>query len=243
MRIKYIIQGFIICLLCFAASSLQIDSVMASERVDSTSYTISDFQILEDPAGSYSFEEISAAEYASQYREYQGEAISLGITKAVYWIRFRVPNFINGENDGGKFLQIKNANLDKIDIYIPKNKKDSIEDYSYSVKKVGVSRPNSNRDIIDNTWVFQLPKEWNDQEFIYLRLESTSALRVPVICWSPDSFIADSFLRNMGFGAFYGTLLVMLVFNLFLYTVLRDKAYLYYVFIPVSGSRTFQDAT
>ena len=84
MSIKYIIQGFIICLLCLAVSSLPIDSALASKRVDSNSYPISNFQILEDPAGSYSFEEISAVDYASQYREYQEEAISLGITKSVY---------------------------------------------------------------------------------------------------------------------------------------------------------------
>jgi len=229
MIVQYIIRGVIICLLSFITSSLQIDHVFASGKIQPNSYSISDFEILEDPTGFYGFEEISASPYASQYTDYPGEIISLGITKSVYWVRFKVLNLLLEEKDAGQFLQLKNANIDKIDIYIPASQNDSIEEDHYIVKKVGVSRPNSNRDIMDNTWVFQLPKEMNDQKYIYLRLESTSALRLPIICWTADSFIADSFLKNLGFGAFYGTLLAMLIFNLFIYFVLRDKAYLFYV--------------
>ncbi len=223
MIVKYILRGLIIGLLYFIASGLQSDSVLASEKIEPNSYSISGFEILEDPTGIYSFDEISTSDYANQYSDYPGEVISLGITKSVYWIRFKVVNLGIEEKVAGKFLQMKNSNIDKIDIYIPASNDD------YIVKKVGVSRPNSNRDIIDNTWVFQLPKEMNEQKYIYLRLESTSALRLPIICWNADSFIADSFLKNLGFGAFYGILLAMLIFNLFIYFVLRDKAYLFYV--------------
>lgn len=223
MIMKFMIRGFIILLFYFATSMMEYNSVLAKENIESSSCSIANFEILEDQAGIYSFEEISSSDYASQYRNYPGEVISLGITRSVYWVRFKQ----RGETVPNPFLQLNNANIDKIDVYIPTLNKNSIENH-YMVKKVGVGRPNSSRDIMDNSWVFQLPREYNDQNFIYLRLESSSALRLPVLFWSSDSFIAASFLKNMGFGAFYGILLVMLSFNLFIYLVLRDKAYLFY---------------
>ena len=229
MSVKFIIRGVIISLLCIMVNIMQLDCALASEKIESSSYSISEFEILEDPAGFSSFEEISTADYGKQYRKYPGEVISLGITKSVYWIRFKVLSHTVDKHDNGKFLQLKNANIDKIDIYIPANKKGFAEDNQYVVKKVGVSRPNDNRDIMDNTWVFQLPNEMNAEKDIYLRLESASALRLPIICWNSDGFIAESFLKNLGFGAFYGIMLGMLSFNLFIYFVLRDKTYLFYV--------------
>ncbi|QJW47866.1 GGDEF domain-containing protein [bacterium BFN5] len=101
---------------------------------------------------------------------------------------------------------------------------------AYQVKKIGSHRPTTDRDILDSTWVFQLPPTFNEQQFIYLRLESTSALRLPITFWQIDAFLRTAFIKNVGFGAFYGILLVMLLFNFFIYTVLRDKAYLFYVF-------------
>jgi len=230
MSVKIIIRGVIISLLCIMVNILQLDCVLANEKIESSSYSISDFEILEDPTGLSSFEEISTADYANRYKKYPGEVISLGITKSIYWIRFKVLSHTVAAHNAGKFLQMKNANIDKIDIYIPANKKDFAEDNQYVVKKVGVSRPNDNRDIMDNTWVFQLPNEMNAKQDIYLRLESTSALRLPIMCWNSDDFIAESFLKNLGFGAFYGIMLGMLSFNLFIYFVLRDKTYLFYVF-------------
>lgn len=228
MIIKYMILRWMVLLLCFSGSLLQTEIVFANEKIGPNSNFISRFEILEDKTGSYSFEEISTVDHGSPYGYYPAEVISLGITESVYWVRFKVGDLGGPTNGTESLLQMKNPNIDKIDIYIPVGKVDSLEDH-YVVKRVGMSRPSFNRDIMDNTWVFQLPQEMNNQKFIYLRLESTSAIRLPIVYWNSKSFIADSFLKNLGFGAFYGTLLVMLFFNLFIYFVLRDKAYLFYV--------------
>lgn len=229
MITKYIIHGIISGLLFLLINVLYIDTVLANMTGEARTYSISNVEVLEDPEGSYDFQQVSAADYGSQYRPYHAEVLSLGITKSVYWVRFKLLSGGGMENKDEKYLQLSNSNLDKIDIYLPQNKGEFSEDSGYRIKQVGVSRPKENRDVMDNTWVFKLSSPVDEQKFIYLRLESTSALRLPIVCWSADSFIKESFLKNLGFGAFYGVLLVMLIFNFVIYLVLRDKVYLYYV--------------
>lgn len=228
------VRKFTVCIVYllvsyFSANLMVSASVFAQDQLESNSYCISNFETIEDPIGRYSFDEISSEDYSNQYRAYPGKSLSLGITKSVYWIRFKLLPSHTGDISPGQLLQLDNPNIDKIDIYIPINNKNDIVKNSYIEKEVGVSRPSSNRDIIDNTWVFQLTNEFNDKKFIYLRLESTSALRLPVVVWNSKDFIAEMLLNNLGFGAFYGVLIAMLIFNLFTFSVLRDKTYLFYV--------------
>ncbi|WP_378954937.1 diguanylate cyclase [Pelosinus sp. sgz500959] len=223
---KIIIRGLFLCVLLLALTVLKMDGVSAREGMELSSYSISDLEISEDSMGTYRFDEISRMDYSNQYIPYSEKTLSLGITRSVYWVRFKllVPN--TGEIVSGQLLQLNNPNIDKIDIYIPITHQG---EHSYIVNKVGVSRPSASRSVIDNTWVFQLTNEFDQQKFIYLRLESTSALRLPVRVWNSEDFIGEMFFKNLGFGAFYGILGVMLIFNLFIYSVLRDKAYLFYV--------------
>ena len=214
---------------CFFAAVIESESVLAKEYMGDGYYVISDFEIIEDVMGTYSFDEISGESYASRYKPYPEQTLSLGITQSVYWVRFKLLSPNAGDMMAGQLLQLNNPNIDKINIYIPISSRDSNFENHYIVKEVGVSRARSNCDIMDNTWVFQLTNQFDKQKFVYLRLESTSALRLSIQVWKADDFISEMLLKNLGFGAFYGILLAMLIFNLFIFSVLRDKAYLFYV--------------
>ena len=229
-RIWKMIRKMALCMLLLvvvfvATSFIEVDNVLAKDHNERISYSVSDFEVMEDPMGSYSLDEISSKAYSNHYKSYPEKILSLGITKSVYWVRFKL---LARHGDGivtGQFLQLDNPNIDKINLYIPI----SNQEYPYLVKGFGVSRPSANRTILDNTWVVELTDEFNDKEFIYLRLESTSALRLPVRVLNSEDLIREMLFKNLGFGAFYGILIGMLIFNLFIFSVLRDKAYLFYV--------------
>jgi len=200
----------------------------ANENLASECFPVGEFEILEDVQGKMTFELINSSGNHLMFQNYRGDELSLGITQSVYWVRFKAPAVVQAAQASGRLLQLNNANIDKIDLFIPEQ--DAQQSHAYRIKKIGSHRPTTDRDILDSTWVFQLPPTLNEHQFIYLRLESTSALRLPVTFWQIDAFFRAAFIKNVGFGAFYGILLAMLLFNLFIYTVLRDKAYLFYVF-------------
>ena len=210
--------------------SLSPSMSFASQPMEQpTSYPITHFEYIEDARGVYDFTTILSSPLVGQFQHYNKTVISFGITKSVYWIRFYLPHNNDDALEFGQLLQLNNPNIDKIDLFLP------VADYSdpakvrYVAKTAGVSRPSATMDIRDNTWVFPIPQQIRKDHFLYLRLESTSALRLPMVLRQSSDFISETFLKNMGFGIFFGILLSMFLYNLFIFFVLRDKAYLFYI--------------
>lgn len=203
-------------------NTLIVNMAIASEK---NSYSATNFQILEDVNGSYRFSEIISPEWNERYLDYPEEMLSLGITKSVYWVRFKLPAEVIGKSPEDYFLQLNNPNIDKINLYMPTIDKE----VNYIISEIGVSRPAANKEITHNTWVFSLPHQFSESNYLYLRLESTSALRLPVILWQKEAFLKESFLKQSGFGVVYGVLLAMVLLNLFIFFALREKVYLFYV--------------
>lgn len=210
-------------------SSGFLDRAYASQKSEHSAYPITTFELIEDVRGEYDFAAISSPVFANQFKQYPHQIISLGITKSIYWLRFQLPPNNPGAITAGQILEFGNPNIDKIDLFIPVNDNSAVDGVGYLAKSVGVSRPAANRDVLDNSWVFSIPDQYRQDQFLYLRLESSSALRLPVVLWRDNSFHTEAFLKNIGFGIFYGILLAMFFYNLFIYFILRDKSYLCYV--------------
>jgi diguanylate cyclase len=64
---------------------------------------------------------------------------------------------------------------------------------------------------------------------IYLRLASSGTIEAPLRIWDPVQFHAASNDENLVQGAVIGVLLIMVLYNLFVYFSTRDINYLYYI--------------
>lgn len=190
---------------------------------------------MEDPNGQFSLDEILSPAHNDRFKPYPQEVIALGITKSVYWFRLRLPP---DRLLPQQLLQFNNPNIDRLDVFFPVESNTTSSPIYYLPKSGGV-RTLSDREIWDNTWVFALPSQYRVDAPIYFRLESTSALRLPILLWKNNDFISNAFLRNLGFGLFYGILLALMLFQCFVYFVLRDKSYLFYV-IYISSMLFYQ---
>lgn len=212
----------------------------AEETSGRESVVISAFDVLPDPDGSYGFAEVSSAAFTGRYQKVGTAALSFGITRSVYWIRFAIPVSDQEEQGNGRVLQLNNPNIDKINLYLPIRARSPVDSpVQYKVGEMGVSRPANSLNRQYQSWGIQLPGNFYEGKDLYLRLESTSALRLPIVIWQPDAFFYHTFWRNMKFGGFYGILLAMLMYNLFLFSSLRDKTYLFYV-LYISSMLAYQ---
>lgn len=229
MMVKTFRISFLVILITMLSNGLP-NVVFAWQSLEQRNVcSITNFEFIEDTSGVYDFETIISNTLTNQFQKYTEKVISLGITKSVYWIRFRLPHNDDNTMEFSQLLQLNNPNIDKIDVFIPVADNSSSLGVRYFTKAVGVSRPSTNMDVWDNTWVFSIPRQFCQDQFVYLRLESSSALRLPILLWRDNSFISQAFLKNLGFGIFYGTLFAMFLYNLFIFFVLRDKAYLFYI--------------
>ena len=150
---------------------------------------------------------------------------SFGFDAAAYWFKL---NIKNPNRQVKWFLEIAYPPLDEIQIFY----KDSLD--SWVSKKSGDIFSISSREVRYHQFVFPISLLGNDSE-IYIRLKTTSSVQLPLTIWSPEKFYESASQLQFANGIFYGVLLIMIFYNLFLYFSVRDLSTLYYIITLFTG--------
>jgi two-component system, sensor histidine kinase LadS len=120
-------------------------------------------------------------------------------------------------------LEINHPNLESIKVYLPRANHDMV------VKTGGSLFPFKHREIPYPSHVFAIPIFSQNLQTVYVRLQSSKPMLMPLILWKENTFWAHSNTRQILDGLVYGSTLIMVIYNLFLFVSLRDKAYFFYV--------------
>ena len=182
----------------------------------------SHLQILEDPGGELTFEEVSSEEYIAQFAPSKVESPNLGLTDSAYWLRFVVQNKASAAKNW--LLEIAFANIHYVDLYIPVH-----DGKEYKTIQTGAMRSPDTRDILHPNFVFELPLQTQNPQNIYMRIESGSSTALPMRMWESKTFFVESQQVQVLYWLFYGALIGLLIYNLFLFISLRDINYLYLI--------------
>lgn len=179
----------------------------------------------EDPDGALDF---ASVRELRDWRTATGEDLDLGFQQSVYWLRLRLRN--GGDRAGRWILRLRNAAVNRVDCFPP----DAAPDARPLVG--GDQTRLSERALASVYPAFPLELAAGAEEELYLRLESNTYLSFPVEVLAPQDYARSSedFRRiNAVYLAFAG---VLALYNVFLFFMLRDRAYLYYMlyFAPVS---------
>ncbi|MBP9886986.1 MAG: guanylate cyclase [Leptospiraceae bacterium] len=148
--------------------------------------------------------------------------LNLGQTTSAYWIKFQLAN--KQDQNKNWLLEISYPFLDKIHLYSP----DVTGDYSLEI--TGDQFPFSNRKIPNRYFIMKVPLHQEKVYTYYLRVESGGgSLIVPAVLYSPLNFAESEFLEILAQGFFYGTLIALFLYNLFLYFSIKDISYIFYL--------------
>ena len=177
--------------------------------------------ILEDIKGNLTIKDIVSPDISKQFVPNKVEIPNFGYTSSVYWVRMQLQSKMPKRTEW--FLEMGYPNLDYIDFYIPLTNGD------YIVKHTGDMLPFNKRDIIYHNFIFRLSIQTGQKQTIYLRYKSKTSMQFPLTLWSTSSFTEKINKEVYAFGLYYGIMLVMILYNLFIYIFVRDKSYLYYV--------------
>jgi serine phosphatase RsbU (regulator of sigma subunit) len=146
-------------------------------------------------------------------------AISLGFTKSAYWFRFLVIN--RRTKDNTCYLEIDYPKLDSIILYIPE------KNGGFTDKKMGAGFPFYQREIVDRNFMFLL-NQGPGQHTYYLRVETTGSLNFKPLLWSSYAFQKRSHVELPLFWIYYGMMMIMVIYNLFIFLSVRNISYIYY---------------
>ncbi len=93
----------------------------------------------------------------------------------------------------------------------------------------GAYFPFDNRPTNHRHFIFELAIEPNTTKTFYVKAVGGGDLHPPINIWKPTSFLEKNQQELLLLGLFYGIVLVMIIYNLFLYFSLKMRSYLYYV--------------
>ncbi len=176
-------------------------------------------ELLADPTGQLTIEEVSSPAYDDQFIPSQAEVPNFGSISAAIWARFQV------RDEAGPAtawrLAVAEARLGYVDLFIPAG-----DGTGWVHQQAGRARPFTVREVPYRYGVFKVPLPPGQTQTIYLRVQSAPLL-LPLTLWSLEAFTQHTQTELLVFGLFYGLMLVMLGYNLFLFASLRDRSYLY----------------
>jgi two-component system, sensor histidine kinase LadS len=181
--------------------------------------------VLEDPSGSLTLTDVQEAPHAQRFQRSREPMLGFGFTKSAYWLRFQVQN--PAASTVSWMLEVSYPPLDDIQLYIPR------ADGSAERRRTGDRMPFGSREILYRNYLFQLNEAPGVTEY-YMRVRTTGSLSIPMRAWSAPRFLEHLSIEDPLVWIFYGLMLVMAVYNLFIYASVADVAYLYYVCYIVS---------
>ncbi|WP_276367491.1 sensor histidine kinase [Chryseolinea sp. H1M3-3] len=152
-------------------------------------------------------------------------APNLGFDRAAHWFKLEVNNV---SASAEWLLEVAYSPLDQIDLYMVD--KDGTPIHRTS----GDHFPITARDLPHRHPIFAfeiLPGQTRD---IFLRVQTISSVQVPIIFWHRDGFLKTSYKVQLLNGLFYGAMVLMILYQLFLFFSVRDKITFYYVLTLVT---------
>lgn len=196
-------------------------------------------EILEDKTGKLSIDDVTSDAYAEQFIKHNKDTINLGISNSVFWLRFTILK--NGQRSQRAEDSVQNRFLLDLDaqfVYYADLYSQYYEHIGASEeggKKVwnvqsrgGLKKLNGNELVYHNV-AFQLPEFMPEPTTFYLRVESKSPLFIPLRIIKEDTFNHILDYKLILLGLFYGLMIGLFLYNLFIYIFVKDKTYLYYL--------------
>ena len=207
--IKHIFYTFIISL-------LTLISTVPSHAVATTSKLPFKGYYLRDGSNKLTIDDIKN----KPFTPYKSDIFNFGIDNATFWIKLTSDKTLEFNNE---LLYIDQSRLFIDELYRqrPNDKPFLVEKYTLFKD----SLKNETHGIS-----YSLPNTVAKNEIYYLKLKSHEAFITKISVLSQSELQSKYALKDIMFGVYTGVMLIMFVYNLFLFIIVRDKSYIYYVF-------------
>lgn len=200
--------------------SAHANTVQINEREGQYSVS-SHLQMLEDPDGSIRINDLLSPIHTWNWSQPLRSVPNLGYRKGVFWFHAGIDNQHHSKTEW--LLSIDYPMHDFLDVYFVRDGK--VEKTFHT----GDRLPHAHRPVDHRNFVFPVTIPLQQKTEVFIRVETSGAVKMPVMLWEKAQFIKQDQLYVLGQGAYMGVMLVMFFYNLFLFFIVRNRAYLFYV--------------
>lgn len=214
MEHKHLLPLFILFLILFGYFDISGQSIVISASQSSVK-PVSGLQYFEDIHSSYS----PITVYQQRFLNLKEGNANFGLSRSTYWLKFSVHNQTKEDRLA---IKIGYPLLDSIDLFIMKDGVPIVHKrngFKYNLFVSEIKYP---------VYLFYLPIASGTESEILLRVRTHSSFQVPLEIATESSFIHSGGEISLLQGVYYGILLVMIFYNLFIFFSLKEIVYVYY---------------
>jgi diguanylate cyclase (GGDEF)-like protein len=146
---------------------------------------------------------------------------NFGQIKAPLWFHLELTQPFTPSNKQ-YYLNLNYPHHDEVSVYFV--------NHNNVIKKVntGDHHPFFSRETELPTFTFQIPKNYQRLD-VFIRVQSEGVLRIPLSIVTEDELRKQSNSFGLLTGLYFGAILIMLIYNTFIYITVKDRSYLYYL--------------
>jgi two-component system, NtrC family, sensor kinase len=196
----------------FLHGQMVIDTPLTANRL--VDHGIS---FIEDKTGTLTFDKVKTD---TDFRPVQADAPNFGISPSTFWLRVRL---LSKTTVTSCLMQVSQPALDEIDFWQEGPDGRTRHIAGGEVLPFGV------REYYDPNYIFRVDLAKDSISEVFLRVKAKDNLKIPILIGAQKSIAEANKIRDFIFGIFAGVMLVMFLYNSFLYYTVRDKTYLYYI--------------
>jgi diguanylate cyclase (GGDEF)-like protein len=186
--------------------------------------SVPDYQWLEDPAGTLDINQVQSLAGDRWTQFTSGKVLNFGFSDSAFWVRIRISPAAPHTN---RVLDVGYPLLDVVDLFWVSGGR-VIQQY-----QTGDTRPFTNRPIVHRDFIFPVPVS-SDPVTAYLKIESQGPVQVPVALLKSSDFLASEQLAYGWQAMFFGIIVALALYNLFLFLIIRERTYLWYVLTVIT---------
>ncbi|MFC5282741.1 7TM diverse intracellular signaling domain-containing protein [Pedobacter alpinus] len=194
----------------FAQNVLNINDALKEKYIGKS------VAIFQDSTSNLSFEQVLKSD--DLFTPSTFDVPNLGITANNNWLKFTLSNNSNQE----KFiLNLSNPLINKVSLYVVRDSTtENINTTNYS--------PIRNRKYKHQFYLFDINLKPNETIICYLKLNAKEQILAPLSIYTPNQVLPVISNADVQTGFYLGIMIVMMLYNLFIYFTIKDKDYLVY---------------
>lgn len=176
-----------------------------------------ELELLHDPSAALTLKEV---QHSTAFVKSRSEVPNLGLSKSAHWARFTV---FNADPAAEMMLLVDFPEIEELDVYLEQ------QSGIIPIFSGGQSRPTNFGVQRSPNFQFDLPVPFGGVGTVYLRMKGGKQLQLPVFVTTRAATIKSDMDRNIFIGGYIGIMVVMILYNLFIYLSIREKSYAIYV--------------
>ncbi len=198
--------------LCFSNDRVIIDSTLTMRFIGK------EINYLEDITNKMSFDDVL---HSGSFMPLNKDIANFKVSESAFWLKFTITNINNQKK---KFIEVVQPLLSVVNFYCSDSNK------IYTVTNGGQHYKFSKRKYAESAaFLYDLDLKPGEEKTYYLKIQGHTQLLVPVQIITRDALNKTISNRDLWFGIYCGIIIVMVLYNIFIYMSTRDRSYLYYV--------------